>query len=71
MVKHTTDHDNKLTYKHELLDGLQYNTLYNIRVMAVYNDGIEEIPGLPSPKAYIKTNCKGRCMNRDSNETDM
>ena len=59
MVKDITDHDNSVTYKDVILNGLQYNTLYNIRVVAVYNDGIVEISGRPSPTVNIKTSCKG------------
>ena len=59
MVKDTTDHDKTLIYQNVLFTGLQYNTLYNIRVVAVYSDGIVEIPGLPSPTVNIKTSCKG------------
>ena len=59
MVKATTDHDNSVTYREVLLNGLQNNTLYNIRVVVVYNDGNGETPGEPSPTANIKTSCKG------------
>ena len=59
MVKNITDHDNTLTYQEVLLTGLQYNTLYNIRVVAVYNDGNGEAAGEPSQMVHIKTNCKG------------
>ena len=59
MVKDITDHDNTLTYQDVLLNGLEYNTLYNIRVLVVYNDGNGEAPGEPSPTVHIKTNCKG------------
>ena len=59
MVKDTIDHDNSETSRDVLLNGLQYNTLYNIRVVAVYGDGIEKISGLPSPTVNIKTSCKG------------
>ena len=59
MVKDTTDHDNTITYRDVLLTGLQYNTMYNIRIVVVYNGGNGEIPGEPSLTANIKTNCKG------------
>ena len=59
IVKSTTDHDDSLTYRDVLLTGLQYNTLYNIRVVVVYNDGNGEVPGEPSPTVRIKTSCKG------------
>ena len=58
-VKITAEHDNKFTYREVKLNGLQYNTLYNIRIVTVYDDGQEEIPGRPSPAVNIKTNCKG------------
>ena len=59
MVKDTTDHDNSVTQREVKLTGLEYNTLYNIRVVAVYNDGNGEVPGEPSPTVKIKTSCKG------------
>ena len=62
-IKYTTDHDDSVTYRDVLLTGLQYNTLYSIRVMAVYNDGNGEVPGEPSPTVNIKTNCRGRSYN--------
>ena len=51
---------NTETINFAAVNGLQYNTMYNIRVVAIYNDGIEEIPGRPSPTVNVKTNCKGR-----------
>ena len=57
--KTTLLQDNTLTHRDVTLSGLQYNTWYNIRVVVVYDDGIEEIHGFPSPSATIKTNCKG------------
>ena len=62
-IKYTTDHDDSVTYRDVILTGLQYNTLYNIRVVAVYNDGNREVPGEPSPAVNIKTNCKGSSYN--------
>ena len=59
IVKATTDHDNSVTQREVKLTGLQYNTMYNIRVVVVYNDGNGETPGEPSPTANIKTSCKG------------
>ena len=58
-IKYTTDHDDSVTYRDVILKGLQYNTLYNIRVVVVYNDGNGEVPGEPSPTVNIKTNCRG------------
>ena len=57
-VKNITYHNSE-TYRDVLLSGLEYNTLYNIKVVVVYNDGNGEVPGEPSPTVNIKTNCKG------------
>ena len=57
-VKNITYHNSE-TYQDVLMTGLQYNNLYNIKVVVVYNDGNGEVPGEPSPTVNIKTNCKG------------
>ena len=61
--KSTLLHDNSVTHRDVTVSGLMYNTWYNIRVLVVLDDGIEEIHGFPSPPATIKTNCKGNFYN--------